>query len=142
MALQSLGAAKDTKLIQRTLDLALNTELIRLQDIMYCIVNLTVDNPNIRESRPATFKWMVQNWPTFEERYKTSASILGAIIRYCTNGLNDTEYIKEFEAWVEQKGSKLDIIRRPINQTIERLKGQNAWIERDDARVQAWAEKY
>jgi len=142
MALQSLGVAKDTKLIKRTFELALNTELIRLQDIMYCICNLTIDNPNIRESRPAAWKWMVENWPTFEERYKTSGSILGAICKLCTNGLNDTEHIKEIEAWVAEKGSKLDIIRRPIDQIIERLKGQNTWIQRDNACVQAWAEKY
>ncbi|OUM64833.1 hypothetical protein PIROE2DRAFT_51173 [Piromyces sp. E2] len=142
MALKALGAAKDTKLIQRTLNLALNSELIRLQDIMYCIFNLTRNNPNLKESRPASFKWMIDSWSTFESRYKTSSSILGALVKYCTLGLNDTKSIKEIEAWVEQKGSKLDSIRRPINQTIERLKEQNAWIERDDARVQAWAEKY
>ena len=142
MALQSLGAAKDSKLVQRTLDLALNTELIRLQDIMYCIVNLTFDNPNIKETRPLVWKWMVEKWPVFEERYKTSASILGAIVRYCAKDLNDTERIKEVEAWVEKMGSKLDIIRRPINQVIERLKEQNAWISRDDEHVQAWAQSY
>jgi aminopeptidase 2 len=142
IALQSLGSAKDTKLIKRTFDLALNTELIRLQDIMYCIISLTVENPNVKETRPAAWKWMVENWPIFEERYKTSGSILGHISRLCTNGLNDTEHIKEIEAWVAEKGSKLDIIRRPINQIIERLKGQNAWIKRDNARVQAWAENY
>jgi len=142
MALQSLGSAKDPKLVQRTLDLALNTELIRLQDIMYCIVSLTFDNPNIKETRPKVWKWMVEKWPVFEERYKTSTSILGAIIRYCAKDLNDTEYIKEIEAWVEMKGTKLDIIRRPINQVIERLKEQNAWISRDDEHVQAWAQSY
>ncbi len=142
MALQSLGAAKDTKLVQRTLDLALNTELIRLQDIMYCIVNLTIGNPNIKETRPLVWKWMVEKWPIFEERYKTSSSILGAIVRYCTKDLNDIEYIKEIEAWVEMKGSKLDIIRRPINQVIEHLKEQNSWINRDDECVQAWAQNY
>jgi len=142
MALQSLGTAKDTKLIQRTLDLSLNTELIRLQDVMYCIRNLTVDNPNIKESRPTAWKWMVEKWPIFEERYKTSGSILDAIFKICSHGLNGTENIKEIEAWVASKGEKLDIIRRPVNQTLERLKGQNAWIERDNACVQAWAKKY
>jgi len=142
MALQSLGSVKDSKLIKRTFDLSLNTELIRLQDIMYCICNLTTDNPNIKESRPAAWKWMVENWPTFEERYKTSGFILGYICKLCTTGLNDIDHIKEIEAWVAEKGTKLDIIRRPIDQIIERLKGQNTWIQRDNASVQAWAEKY
>jgi len=60
VALRSLGTAKDSKLIQRTLELAMNTELIRLQDIMYCMASLTIDNPNVRETRPATWKWMVK----------------------------------------------------------------------------------
>jgi len=142
VALQSLGAAKDSKLIQRTLDLALNTELIRLQDIMYCICSLTIENPNLKESRPTTWKWMLDNWPTFEERYKTSSHSLGAICKYSTHDLTDTKYIKELEDWIAMKGSKLDIIRRPVNQILERLKTKNAWLERDNALVQAWADKY
>jgi len=142
IALQSLSTAKDSKLIKRTLDLALNTELIRLQDVMYCIINLTIDNPNIKESRPATWKWLVDNWSIIEERYKTSSIILGNLCRFSTNGLNDNKYIKEIEDWVAMQGSKLDSIRMPINQILESLKSQNAWIERDNDRVQAWADKY
>ncbi|KAL6621851.1 aminopeptidase [Neocallimastix californiae] len=142
IALRSLGASKESKLIERTLNIAMDTELIRLQDIMYALISLTYDNPNIKESRPRAWKWMVDNWSIFEERYKTSASILADIFEFCSEGLNSNESLKEVENWVEKMGPKLDIIRRSTNQAIERLKQQNTWIERDDKYVQAWAEKY
>jgi len=141
-ALQSLGSVKDSKLVKRTLENALNPSLVRFQDIMYGIVYLTVGNPNPRETRPTTWHWLVDNWSTFEERYKTVGSILGALCKYSTYDLCDPKYIKEFEEWVNKLGSKLDIIRRTVDQSIESLKEQNAWVERDNDCVQAWANKY
>ncbi|OUM59579.1 hypothetical protein PIROE2DRAFT_46932, partial [Piromyces sp. E2] len=142
MALKALATAKDPKLIQRTLDTAKNPDIVRLQDIMYSIVNITIDNANPQVSRPTAWKWLVSNWTVFEERYKTCASILMDICKYSMNGLNDTQYIQEIEAWVKEMGPRLDNIRRTIDQILERLKVENSWLERDNDDVQIWAEQY
>ncbi|ORX75917.1 zincin, partial [Anaeromyces robustus] len=142
VALQSLGSVKDSKLVQRTLENALNPSLVRLQDVMYSIIYLTIGNPNPRETRPITWHWLVDNWSTFEERYKTVGSILGALFKYSTYDSCDSKYIKEIEDWVKELGPRLDIIRRTVDQSIEALKEQNAWVELDNECVQAWANKY
>ena len=147
-ALGALGVCPFEAQIQRTLALALNTEEVRSQDIMYPLSALVKENPNTSHTRAILFPWVKANWKALHERYHSSLSLLGRCFQISVEDLVGEEDISVVQAWVDCKGiddgekemrlKEIKGISRSIQQSLEKVKASTAWVRRDVTAIEAW----
>eukprot|EP00741_Cyanophora_paradoxa_P021661 tig00000241_g20907.t1 len=109
--LRALGAAERPELIKRTLDLSLSDE-VRSQD--------------------------TGRWATLHERYGKGGFLLSSIVSACTKNhisLAKAEEIRKFFA-----EHPVDNAKRTIEQSLERIATNSAWLESQREGIKAWLE--
>jgi aminopeptidase 2 len=101
-ALRSLGAAEDIKLVQRTLELALNGE-VRSQDVYMPLAGLRAHVTGVQER----WKWLNQNWDTLVERFPPALSMLGTIVQLSSAAFCTEAQFKDVEAFFAPKDTRV-----------------------------------
>ncbi|KAJ5604668.1 aminopeptidase 2 [Penicillium lagena] len=121
-ALRSLGYAKDTTLVTRTLELAAS-EHVRDQDLHFVISSLQAHRTGVE----TLWKWLMQNWTTLARRLTKVA--LGKLVKACITGFatrRQKESIKDFFDTQDTKGIEI-----PLTQALEVINVKSLWVERD-----------
>ncbi|KAG0221509.1 hypothetical protein BGW41_006729 [Actinomortierella wolfii] len=131
IALLALGFVKQPELIDEVLALAIS-EHVRPQDIYYVLAGLSA-NPVAR--RP-TWEWVKANFHILAERYKSSMSMLGACIKIPLSKVSDREIIRDAEEFFKTKETR--DFQRDLDQTIETMTINAAYVERDQESLGQW----
>jgi len=128
-ALRALGYTCDPELIQRTLDLGLDADKVRTQDVFYVYAGLGA-NP---KSREATWKYVRENFATFQKRFSAGMALLPRIIASATQYFVTEEKAVEVEQFFAEH--PVEEAARSIKQTLETIRIQHQWLERDSKAV-------
>ncbi|KAJ3182652.1 Aminopeptidase 2 mitochondrial [Geranomyces variabilis] len=152
-ALNSLGATNDPELVKRVLnEIALNTDLVRANDVPMCLSGLTSSNPDLATVRAGMWPWVLANWDTLVERYRATLSLLAAVVSLSVSPRVGQEVIDTIENWRagkdlptdEARAKRTDDIKsitRPIDQSVERVRGKTAWVNRARDSVAQWVKE-
>ncbi|ORY04712.1 aminopeptidase [Basidiobolus meristosporus CBS 931.73] len=130
-ALAALGSTSQPELIQRSLDFAIS-DSVRPQDIIYIISSIG-SNPIGREP---LWKFVSDHWDILCDRYAGSMATLGNIVKYSTGDFAEDAKAKEVEEFFKDKNTK--DIDRPLQQSLEKLRANAAWLNRSREDVEKW----
>lgn len=131
VALRTLGAATDIKLVKRTLDLAMSKD-VRLQDFYMVLMYLQRHPTGVREM----WAWAKQNWTKISEMLPPALSTLGTVVKITTSGLTTAEYIQDVENFFKDKDTKG--YDQSLAQSLDTLKTKRKWVERDSSDVRSF----
>ena len=136
-ALGALGASPDPAVISAALNLTLQTEPVRPQDAIY-IFSTVGANP---KGRRIGWQFVKDNWPTFHTRYyKSSFSLLARIISTSTNSFTTIKDMQDVEDFFSKRDQTS--IDRTIRQSLERIRLQASWLERNRDPVAKWLQQF
>ena len=148
----ALGATNDLSLIKRLLnEIALDSKIVRSQDIMY-VLSSTHYSSEKKQVLPILWEWLKANWTVLNDRYNAALGIFGHVVSNCVGGETGYDFVEKVESWVrgddlataEEKKTRTDqlkVIKRPLDQNLEKIRNYTKWIERDRAAVTAWVSK-
>ncbi len=113
--LRSLGLFQDKKILQKALDLS-QSSTVRLQDSI--IIPLTVSgNP---QGNGLIWQWTKQQWPRLMGKYKHGTHMLNVFVHNLAF-VQDAVTEKEIKKFFAKKEHRRDDIKRPIEQTLEKI---------------------
>jgi aminopeptidase N len=98
-ALSSLGAINNLELVKELLDMSLNGDLIKTQDITRPLNSLASDNPMKVVVYELLWTWCVKNWDTLHENLSVALSLLGNVLKICVSSQIGDKFIKVVEDW-------------------------------------------
>jgi len=131
VALTGLGFAQSDDLIQRALKFS-TSEDVRNQDIIYAFNGLQTN----RKARRALWSYIKENWYLMHERYAKSLAIFENIIKFGIESFASEDDIKDIEQFFSNKNCKE--FERSLQQSIENIRANAAWVERDSKDVEDW----
>ncbi|KAF8461376.1 peptidase family M1-domain-containing protein [Kalaharituber pfeilii] len=130
-ALRALGRSKNPKCIQRSLDLALSSE-VKEQDIYLPISSLRSHKEGIVE----LWKWAQSNWDTIERKLPPGLSMLGSVVQMVTSGFTSQEAIDDIQKFFGARSTKG--FDQGLAQSLDGIRAKAAWLERDRSDVESW----
>jgi aminopeptidase N len=119
-----LASMHDPKLAEELTQL-FTTKLVRPQDLAYFFVN-SIRN---QYSRPAAWRWMVNNWGWIEEQFKNSHDFAD-FPKYSSGAMATRQELADYKQFYEPKLSD-NSIAMVIRQGIEDIETRVLWRERD-----------
>lgn len=137
-ALSALGAATEPALVQRTLALSLDTDVVRPQDVIYVLRAASL-NP---ASRRATWDYVRGNWEAFTQRYALGGgiSLLSRIVSSTTDSLSSADDSAAVEAFFAAR--PIASIDQSVRQSVEKIRSNANWLQRNREPVATWLEAY
>ncbi|TPX47347.1 hypothetical protein SeMB42_g03352 [Synchytrium endobioticum] len=137
-ALQALGAINSLELVLYLLDeVVLNTEIVRSQDAMYPLAGMSNHNCETAKVRAMIWDWLKRNWDgVIYPRYEPTLSLLGRITQTCIEDRVGVDFAEEVSDWA--KDHPTASIRRMLDQSLEKVRSNTAWLERERANVAKW----
>lgn len=129
--LRVLGAARDPKLIQKTLDLLSSSE-VKDQDIYMPAGGLSGHADGIN----ALWGYVKENWDDIYKRFPPSGMMLGAIITISTSGFTRPEQLKDVESFFD--GKDKTGYDRTLEQSKDSIRSKISWVERDQEDLIKW----
>jgi len=130
--LQSLGSTVNPELLKRTLQFSISSE-VRAQDMIHGIAGVA-RNP---KGKNLAWKFLQDKWPAIEGR--SSGILLNLIIEIVTRGFSNEERAKEVEEFFST--NPVSGAERTIKQSLERIRSNARWFERDHNNINQWLEK-
>lgn len=130
-ALRSLGRARNPKLVQRSIALAMGDE-VRSQDIYIPLGGLRTH----REGVEALFEALTTNWEKLVKRLPPAVGMLGTIVQLCTNGFTKPEQREKIEAFFKERSTKG--FDQGLAQSLDAIRAKSKWLERDTKDVDTW----
>ncbi|KAG0283670.1 hypothetical protein BGZ96_011949 [Linnemannia gamsii] len=137
VALLALGSVQQPELIAEVQALAMSKE-VRPQDITYALAGLSAN----AKARLSTWEFIKTNWTLISDQYKSSMGLLGLCVKYPLAHLADKALIQDVNEFFAEKDTKN--FQRALDQAIEGLNVNSAWVEREQESLGAWltAHKY
>ncbi|KAG0059336.1 hypothetical protein BGZ90_004505 [Linnemannia elongata] len=137
VALLALGAVQQPELIAEVQELAISKD-VRPQDITYVLAGLSAN----AKARLSTWEFVKKNWTLISDRYKSSMGLLGLCVKYPLVWLADKALVQDVTEFFAEKDTK--DFQRALDQAIEGLNVNSAWVEREQESLGAWltANKY
>eukprot|EP00123_Amoebidium_parasiticum_P017500 comp23874_c0_seq1/m.41878 comp23874_c0_seq1/g.41878 ORF comp23874_c0_seq1/g.41878 comp23874_c0_seq1/m.41878 type:complete len:864 (-) comp23874_c0_seq1:481-3072(-) len=129
--LRVIGGGTNTDLITRALEFGLSDK-VRSQDTMSVMASCA-SNP---KGRDVTWKFLQARWTAFTERYGSAPFLLARIVAYTTDVFNSLDKAQEIEAFFTTHS--LPAIERTVLQSVETVRANAKWLERDRASVAQW----
>ncbi|KAH8176420.1 peptidase family m1 domain-containing protein [Sarocladium implicatum] len=126
--LRVLGAARDPKLIQRTLGL-LNSSDVKDQDIYMPMGGLLAHPGGIE----ALWTYVKENWDDIYKRFPPSGMMLGSIVSIATGAFTTAEQLADVENFFADK-DKTGYLRT-LEQSKDSIRSRISWLERDSEDV-------
>lgn len=133
--LRALGASRDVSLLEATLRLSLSSE-VRAQDTPFVVASVASN----RYGRDVAWEFLKQNWSELDRRYGKGGFLLGRIISSTTEDFTTLERAREVEAFFQEHPAPA--AARTIRQSVERIRSNALWLERDRDSICAWLERY
>jgi aminopeptidase 2 len=150
-ALGSLGCINDMNCVTQLLKMSLDTEFVKPQDIIYPLSNLGGESALKTAKLDALWHFVVENWALLHERYKASLSLLGRVLSIAINKRVGSEFLDKVEAWARGEGlsekekelrkEQLKTAARPLEQSLEKARGQTAWVDREKEALKNWVKE-
>lgn len=149
-ALGCLGATNDFAIVDRILNkITLDTETVKLQDCMYPVSSLARQCPQKSKVLAILWTWMITNWPLLHKNLSPSLSLLGRIVQAVVAYNIGEDFALKVEAWAKgdelsdekakaTRAKEIKDVKRPLDQSLEALRGNTKWYEREHAAVSAW----
>lgn len=148
-ALSSLGSVSDVNLLHRLLTMVLDSESVKPQDIIYPLGSVGQEGPTKTQKLDILWTWVTQNWSLLHERYKASLSLLGRCLQAAISARIGSEFVQTVESWArgddlattEAKAQRTDQLKtalRPLEQSLEKVKGYTKWVERERTALAQW----
>ena len=162
--LRVLGRAKDPRLIDRTLTLALD-DVVKTQDIYMPISGLRAHREGIQKR----WVWMCHEWDELVKRLPPSGTMLSSVVGICASSFTRTEQREKVREFFSTKDTKVSLLVLPysdslflssavrevprqfllteatpqgfdraLNQTLDSIKAKESWLERDGEDVRSW----
>ena len=130
-ALASLSEVKDLELLKRTLALPLSDE-VKTQDI--CVsISRTQTVPGGAE---LLWEWMCTNWEELEKRLPAGLGMLGYVVRFCTVGFSDPQWVDKINQFFAQHSTKG--FEMTLEQTMDDIRVKARWVQRETEDVKTW----
>lgn len=141
-ALSCIGATNSLDIAHHILkNITMNEDIVRLQDCMYPIASLATLCPLKVEVLEILWTWLTKNWKTLYVKLSPTLSLLGRVLSYCIDQNIGFDFSEKVEAWargdglseIEQKEriKEVKAAKRPLDQSLEAMKGATTWFERD-----------
>lgn len=133
ICLKALGQAQDPVLIGKTLDIALDSDYVKIQDISILLEWLR------RTARAVQmrWRWMCENWWVITKRLPLS--MLGVMVGLCVAGFTKDEHTKAVRDYFEQKNtSGFD---RALEQSLETIQAKVRLIDREGRSLHGWLDE-
>ncbi|KAI9845477.1 MAG: Aminopeptidase 2 mitochondrial [Sclerophora amabilis] len=130
-ALRSLGRAKDPELIEKTLELALSSE-VKDQDVYLPIGALRTHDAGIE----ALWKWLQDNWDILQKKLPPNLSMFSSVVQICTSSFTKPEQLEEINRYFKQRSTKG--FDQGLAQSLDSVKAKISWLERDGEDVEQW----
>ncbi|MBI3231583.1 MAG: M1 family metallopeptidase [Candidatus Doudnabacteria bacterium] len=127
---RALGQFKDTGLIIKSLKFALSGH-VRYQDTAG-IFSSVWTNP---EGRLSAWKFTRAHWKTLLERYPSSGHMLGRFIKPASQ-LASKKHGNKIKVFFQKH--KPPGARRSVEQVLEKIYSNDAWIKRDHDKIERW----
>ncbi len=126
-ALSALGQACSPDLVRRALDLSLQTDIVRPQDVIY-ILSAVGSNP---AGRRACWEFVKTNWDEFAKRYSLGGgiSLLGRIVSSSCIALSSEADSAEVEAFFAAR--QIAAIEQSVRQSVEKINSNAKWLGRN-----------
>ncbi|KAL9096173.1 MAG: hypothetical protein Q9165_001696 [Trypethelium subeluteriae] len=131
-ALRALGRAKGAELIERTLGLPLDSDVVKPQDIYLPISGLRLHEQGV----DALWKWMTGNWEQLQKVLPPGMTMLSSVVAICTSALTKREQWDEVEKFFKDKSTKG--FDRALAQSSDSVRAKDMWRTRDAEDVRAW----
>lgn len=134
--LQSLGASLKSDLLKQTLEFSISPE-VRSQDTLYGVLSVARNH----KGRELAWKFLQDNWDIFHNRYQSGGiNLLTYIIGGTTENFTTLAKAEEVEEFF--KSHPAPGAERKIKQSLERIRSNAAWLERDGEPIAKWLENY
>lgn len=132
-ALSALGLSSDPAILSDALRLTLQSEPVRPQDVMY-VFRAVGANPF---GRRLGWQFVKEHWSAFHARYfNGSIALLSRIISTSTDSFSAVSDADDVTAFFAKCDSTS--IDRTIQQSVERIRLQAAWLKRNKEPVSKW----
>lgn len=131
---RALGSMNDVELLQRVIQFAMSDE-VRAQDAVFVIVSAAV-NPIGRDMAWSYFK---ENWKILFDRYE-GGFLLTRLVKHLTENFTTEEQALEVENFFKQ--NSFPGCERTVQQSIETIKLNAAWLRRDLPAITEYLKSY
>ncbi|ORZ38579.1 peptidase family M1-domain-containing protein [Catenaria anguillulae PL171] len=135
-ALYALGQATDETLVLRTLALAIDTDVVRQQDIDHVFTSVS-ENPT---HRSLLWSFLKSNWPLIFTRYDAQAGILAQCISNATIFATTDRDLADIKAFFEYKDTSSFV--RTLNEVCERALAMTLWVKRQGKDAVSWLRQW
>jgi aminopeptidase 2 len=132
-ALTALTASRDMTLIERTLNLSLNDDIVRDQDVIYIFRSISLNE----KARRPTWAFLQNKWDELYKRFHGgSISTLSSIVSASTSELTTLQDEKDMETFFD--GKDISDITRAVKQSKEKIHNFANWLTHDREPVAQW----
>jgi len=130
-ALQCIGFSKKLDLIQKALDYSL-TDDVRTQDTMY----LFSSGASTAAGRELCWKFVKTHWDTFVKKLEGGMGLLGHIVKASASTGSSQAWLDDVTEFF--KSHSAAGIERTVQQVIEAIQANVAYLKRNKETVTAW----
>ncbi|EDO44762.1 predicted protein [Nematostella vectensis] len=128
--MRCMGNVTQPELISKVLDFAIS-DAVRSQDTVFVIAGVT----GSVVGRDLAWKFVRDNWETLHERYE-GGFLLSRLVKTTTENFASEEKVKEVEEFFSKHS--VPAAERTIQQSLENIRLNIAWLSRDAAPTKAW----
>ncbi|KAJ2407862.1 hypothetical protein J3F80_002514 [Coemansia sp. RSA 2526] len=130
-ALSSMGFTTDPELLDELFEFALS-DRVRNQDVHQAIMAVNTYGP----SRARLWQWYRDNYALLATRYRASMSYMGILVRLSVAEFTGAARADEVEAFFAALNTSK--FQRVVDQSLEKIRSNTRWLEKDRADVAAW----
>ncbi|RKP07532.1 peptidase family M1-domain-containing protein [Thamnocephalis sphaerospora] len=135
-ALSALAQTQDAALLDRLLNLSLSEEDVRPQDTIH-LYRAVADNTMACR---ILWRFMQEKYDQLAGRYKAMPPMLGAAVKCACVRFSTRKDADEIEAFFAARDHRL--VERAVQQSVERVRSNAAWLERAKDEVSAWLREH
>lgn len=131
---RALGSISNVELLQKVIQFAMSDE-VRAQDAVFVIASVAI-NPLGRDLSWTFFK---ENWKILLNQYQ-GGFLLTRLVKHLTENFASDEKAAEIENFF--KAHDFPGTERTVQQSIETIKLNTAWLQRDLAKITEYLKNY
>eukprot|EP01130_Rhizamoeba_saxonica_P008191 TRINITY_DN3310_c1_g1_i1.p1 TRINITY_DN3310_c1_g1~~TRINITY_DN3310_c1_g1_i1.p1 ORF type:complete len:870 (+),score=221.39 TRINITY_DN3310_c1_g1_i1:38-2611(+) len=133
-SLAAIPKSSEKALVMDALDYSMGTDKVRTQDLMYPF-HSAAHGPAKNE----TWDYVKNNWESLTGKITGGLGLLGRIIQYTTSSFTTNQQADEIQEFFEKH--KNPSLERTINQSIESIRSNAAYVERSRNSIAAFLNK-
>jgi puromycin-sensitive aminopeptidase len=130
---RALGYFKDKTLLHKTLDFAMSDK-VRIQDTSAIFMGVWY-NP---QGKNLTWEYIKRHWSVLQKRYPATGPALSRLLKPASNFVTVTS-AEDFKSFF--KNHPAPGVERTIEQVLEKIYSNAAWLKRDGMRIAEWLDK-